>query len=306
MTKYLVENKQTISMIIDALSIPGFLILSLLVINNIYKKDYTYRSLRAITKAQKLSDYIEMGTEGRKKRFLLLNRLNVFERAISEAKRKFLLLDEERKEFIALYVIFKYFVPGLMIIFALTQGGTYIIRTAIVIPVMLIGPEIYIKNKQKEHEKLFENYSYKIFKFINNQRAAGVPTQKLITKLHQTVDNQKLKRRLISFAADYIANNDYSSSFNEYIMKYYSTNDARLLDNALRQGLNVGDRYSVSEDEEQLMFDKYISYIEYETEKRKLKLVFIAALFSLVLVVLVGFPLALQVKEALLSIFNYQ
>ncbi len=298
----LIEHKDMIFFSLDILTLLILGFIAYRIISRLYERDFTYKELYSIHNGLRFSDMMSMNEK--KKSKTLYDRFNLLQKITDKAKAKFLLLDEERMVYINTYLIMRYVVPVVILLLSFMQGIAFLGRAVIAIPIILILPEIYIYFKRKEHVKSFENYSYKIFKFINNQRSAGVPTQKIITKLHLVVKDKKLERRLISFAADYIANNDYSSAFKKHITKYYSTGDALAVDNALSIGLNVGDRYALSDESESLMFDKYLAYIDYETEKQKLKSVFVAALFALVLIGLVGFPLVLDMIKSVEIIFG--
>jgi len=300
--EFIANNAETIKYIVYALYLPIFLYISSAVIQKIYERDYTYRHIKDITRKLKFTDMLELGEKKRKKKFFI--EINFIRREEEKARAKFLLLDEERNSIIYLYLFMRYGLTSLVFFSGLAQGGEYFIKAVSIIPIVILLPEFYVKSKITEHEKAFENYSYKIFKFINNQRTAGVPTQKLISKLHLSVTDQKLKRRLISFAAEYIANNDFDVAFNTHIMKYYSTGDARILDSALRQGLNIGDIYTFTDNEEELMFEKYMSYVDHETEKKKIQTVIVAALYSITLIGIVAYPIILDVLESFSVIFS--
>jgi len=298
----MISNFDVIKWMVYILYLPVFLYISSKIVTRIYERDYTFRQVHSITKSLKFTEILELGN--RKKSEPFLRKMNFISKIEKEAREKFLLMDEERAEFIYVYLFTRYGLTSFVLLLGLFQNREMVIKALVVIPFILLTLEFYINTKIKQHEKTFENYSYKIFKFINNQRTAGTPTQKLISKLHLAVTNKKLKKRLISFAAEYIAYNDFDSAFNTHIMRYYSSGDARMLDSALRQGLNIGDLYTVSDNEEELMFEKYISYIDYETEKKKIQTVLVAAMYSVTLIGIVAYPLVLDVLDSFSVIFS--
>jgi len=302
MNKFLLSNYNLVRYVIDGLMLIIFLCISPKIVRKIYEKDFTYKSLLSISKGLKFSEIMDM--KGPKKKISIIERLHFLRRIESSAREKFLRLDEQRAIVINSYIFLKFGLLPVLLLFAIPQGSAIIVKTIIIYIILIFYLEFLISRNQKAHERVFENYSYRIFKFINNQREAGVPTQKLITKLHLSVRDEKLKKRLISFAAEYIAKNNYEEAFRNNIMRFYSSADARFLDSALRQGLNVGDKYSVTDEAEALMFEKYIAYIDYETEKRKVKMVFIAMLFAITLLGLIGYPLVLDMIKALSIIFS--
>ncbi|MBI9013848.1 MAG: hypothetical protein JEZ08_16560 [Clostridiales bacterium] len=299
---FLVENIHIVSFIYEAFVFSIFLYLSYSIVRSLHDRDFTYKNITTIHNGMRFADMV--GIKERKRKKPLYEQFNFIKAATDKAKVKFLLLDEERSIVINTYLLMKYVFPIVIFFIAMMQGIDVVGRAVIVLPIIWISPEIYIKVKQNQHVKSFENYSYKLFKFINNQRSAGVPTQKIITKLHLVVNDEKLKKRLISFAADYIANNNYDESFKKHIKKYYSTSDALAVDNALSQGLNVGDRYTISDESEELMFDKYLAYIDYETERKKFKSVLVASLFAFTLLGLVGYPLVMDMFKSIEIIFG--
>lgn len=299
---FLISHLTTIRWIVYALYLPIFLYLSYKAVKRIYERDYTYRQVQSITKSLKFSEILELGN--RKKREPLLSKINFINKLEIEARERFLLLDEEREQFIYLYLFARYGLTTIIFILGLFQYDEMFLKALIVITIIIVNQELYIRIKIKQHVKTFQNYSYKIFKFINNQRTAGTPTQKLIGKLYLAVSDEKLKKRLISFAAEYIAYNDFDLAFETHIMRYYSSSDARMLDSALRQGLNIGDLHVISDNEEELMFEKYISYIDYETEKKQVQTVLIAAMYSVTLIGLVAYPLLLDVLDSFSVIFS--
>lgn len=301
-TEFLITHLDDIRPVINILYLLIFVYISNYIVKKIREKDYTYRQIQGITKSLKFAEIIELGNK--KKREPFLRKIDIISKVEKKTREKFLRLDEEREYFIYLYLLMRYGLTTFIFIMSIFQGGEIIVKALIVIPFVILSSEFYISSKIKQHEKTFENYSYKIFKFINNQRTAGAPTQKLISKLHLAVNDEKLKRRLISFAAEYIAYNDFDVAFDSHIMKYYSTSDARMLDSALRQGLNIGDLYTISDNEEELMFEKYISFVDYETEKKKLQTVVVAAMYSITLISIVAYPLVLDVLNSFSVIFS--
>lgn len=272
-------------------------------VNRLYERDLTFKEIRAIHLGPTFDEILAMRDSKRKKGLKSLN-LKVVFNLYAKVKRKFLLLDEERDAFIISYMIGRYIFPVVILIGAIPMGFSGITRAVVGGGCFIMMLEAYLAIKQKDYQKHFENHSYRLFKFINNQRSAGVPTQNIITKLHMAVSEPKLERRLISFAAEYITKAKYDDAFQNNIMKYYSTNDARALDVALRQGLNIGDKFSISDEAEELMFEKYMAFIDHETEKKKMLNLVIAIFFAISLIGIVGFPLIMDMFNAVETIFS--
>lgn len=275
------------------------------IVNRLYERDITFKEIRAIHNGPTFEEILAIkAKKDNKSKSSKLMQLELVIKLLDQTRKKFLLMDEDREVVVVAYILAKYVFPVIITIIAIPLGLSGIARALIGSFLFISMIDTYMSFKQKDHQKHFENHSYRLFKFINNQRSAGVPTQSIITKLHMAVKEPKLEKRLISFAAEYIAKGKYDDAFQNNIIKYYSSTDARALDVALRQGLNVGDKYSISDEGEEVMFEKYMAFIDHETEKKKMLNIVIAVFFAVSLIGIVGFPLVMDMFNAVETIFS--
>lgn len=220
-----------------------------------------------------------------------------------KTRREFFLIDEHRASVVMMHLFFKYVLSAVFGFLAFRQSGLVGILLGVLIFKL---PDFYMANQKKQYSLMFKNHAYRLFTFMANQREAGIPTSQIIKKLHHTVhphgDGKKLRKRLISFEAEYIVSNDYDKALGELKM-YYHGQEIKLLDSVLRNGLHVGDAFVVTEDTENLMFEQYMSYIDYETDKKKTESLITGICFGVSLVILIAFPIILETIEAFRTIF---
>lgn len=256
------------------------------------KKDYTIKQL---VEVQKTSSKITLFQR------IPTSKFKIDFRLIDKEKQNLLEIEEHRKSILILHVMVKYLFSTLFLVLGIISKHYAMLFLGMF---LYTFPTLSIKSTRKKYEKMFQNHAYKVFKFMSNQREAGVATSNVIKKLHQSVDDKRLKTRLISFAAEYIATNDYEFAFSQHLSKYYRGPELRLLDNALRQGLNVGEAYVISDDAENLLFEKYLAFIDYETDKKKTQTIFVAGFFVLSIVLLLGYPIVLDTLSAFNTLFS--
>lgn len=303
MKAFVLNYHEQIGVVLKLFQILISLYFAYYITRKIIESDYTFRNIRTINNGLSVRDALEISHVNERRPFH--ERFNLLSNIYDRTAKKLLKVDEERIWVIYFFIFIKYFLPMLILIGLATSSQKDYIRYGIVTILMIVLPELVVQKSIRDHEKKFESYAYKLFKYINNQKSAGVTTHKIIVKLHKVVDDdEKLRNRMISFAAEYIATNDYNESIKKHLLKYYGNADALALDNALRQGLEIGDAFTDSEGYEKLMFQKYLNTIDYETEKQKLHSIFSALMFSMATVGLVGYILFVDISEGLITIFS--
>ncbi len=273
------------------------------IMRRIIERDYTFKTIRSIDNGVSVTEALALSAP--KQKIPFYERIKIVADIYEKTSNKLLLVDEERAPVIYTVIFLKYVFPIVLSVYTLIVTPESIGRLILVLIFLELLPEMMIKKSIKNHQKKFEAHAYKLFKYINNQKTAGTTTHKIITKLHKVIDeDEKLKNRLISFAAEYVTHNKYDEAFQNHILKFYHNADALALDSALRLGLEIGDAFTDSEGYEKLMFNKYMNTVDYETEKKKMHSVFSAFMFSIPTIALIGYVLYVDISEGLTTIFS--
>ncbi|MBN2851546.1 MAG: hypothetical protein JXQ23_02285 [Clostridia bacterium] len=162
---------------------------------------------------------------------------------------------------------------------------------------------ITVISKKKSLEKQFCKNSYKLYKYMLNQIEAGVLPKDALLSIHEIVGEKELFEVLRKACAAYqFTLNPKSAS--EYIKKYIRTQEASsfamFIENIAFEGGNIG----VTERLEQLMFNRYFSYLQRATDGMKTKSMITAIVFCAIIVIMIMVPMYMDVQDALKSIFS--
>jgi len=233
-----------------------------------------------------------------------LERFKLFNKIYFHTREQLFKIDETSTFVLWSILIIRYILPIIILLYSVLNGfRDFVVYVGLIVIIESLLVYYFYSNR-KTHIRIFESNIYQIYKYINNMKSAGVTTQKLILKLPTIVEDERLKKNLINFAAHYYAKNDYNAAFNEHITRYYGSEDADILDSTLRQGLEVGDVHTNSEEAEALMLDKAMALRDYETELIRKYYIGIGLLYTAIIVIFSGYPVIIQTIEGLKNIFS--
>lgn len=156
--------------------------------------------------------------------------------------------------------------------------------------------------KGKRVAKQLEKSVYRIYKYLDNQVSAGVKSTDSIKSVYEVVDDKELKDILIRFAARYELTLDIDESLKDFC-SYFNTLESETLAVAIKQGVDTGNNQNILMRQEEVMFNKYLNYIQMETENAKKKAALSMIAFMLIIIIMVAVPMFNDAKEALKQIF---
>ncbi len=174
---------------------------------------------------------------------------------------------------------------------------------AIAVFLLLFLNTFYIVFKKgKRVAKQLEKSVYRIYKYLDNQVSAGVKSTDSIKSVYEVVDDKELKDILIRFAARYELTLDIDESLKDFC-SYFNTLESETLAVAIKQGVDTGNNQNILMRQEEVMFNKYLNYIQMETENAKKKAALSMIAFMLIIIIMVAVPMFNDAKEALKQIF---
>lgn len=154
--------------------------------------------------------------------------------------------------------------------------------------------------KKRSHN--FNKNAYRLYMFLHNQLSAGIQPKDCVISLYKVVSEPILQERLKAFGSLYVQTLNFDMAFEE-ISGYYGGTDVDAFKIAIEQGLIIGENLESLKKQEALMFSKYMNYLQLETERQKFKTLVVVTLFCVIIIVMIGLPLAMELNQAVDSIF---
>lgn len=164
--------------------------------------------------------------------------------------------------------------------------------------------EYILKSKKKSIISKFKMSSYKIYKYLHNQISAGVQVTEAIKTVYEVTDNKDLRLILIKLAGAYGRTLDIDFALDQF-QSYFKIPEAQTLAVALKQGIDTGDNQEILQNQEDVMFDKYVDYIQAETEACRSRGVIAAIFFTAIIVTMICVPMYNDMIAGLRTIFFY-
>lgn len=144
--------------------------------------------------------------------------------------------------------------------------------------------------------------SYKLYKFLHNQISAGVQISDAIKSLYEVSEEKKLRLILIKLAGAYGRTLDIDYALEEF-MTYFDIPEAQTLAVALKQGIDTGDNQGILQRQEEVMFNKYIDYIQAETDVCRTRSTMAVIFFVVIIVIMVCVPMYNDMITGITKIF---
>ena len=198
------------------------------------------------------------------------------------------------------YIVFQFAVP--IVAFVITAINRDISLAIAVFFMLAVNMFYLVYKKGKRIAKQLERSVYRIYKYLHNQVSAGVKVTDAIKSVYEVVDDKELKEILIRFAARYELSLDIYESLKDFC-SYFNTLESETLAVAIKQGVDTGDNQSILMRQEEVMFSKYLNYIQMETENAKKKAAWSMVFFMLIIIIMVAVPMVNDMQDALKLIF---
>lgn len=198
------------------------------------------------------------------------------------------------------YIIFQLAVP--LIFSIITAFYRDISLTIAVFFILSLNVYYLVYKKGERVAKQLEQSIYRIYKYLHNQVLAGVKVTDAIKSVYEVVDDKELKYILIRFAARYDLTLDIDESLKDFC-SYFNTLESETLAVAIKQGVDTGDNQNILMRQEEVMFSKYLNYIQMETENAKTKAGWAMVFYMLIIIIMIAVPMLKDMQESLKLIF---
>ncbi len=162
--------------------------------------------------------------------------------------------------------------------------------------------KVIVVTYKNKNEMVFNKNAYRIYKFLHNQIVAGVHVNVAVVSLYKVVSDKFLKERLQAFGSMYASTLNFDIAFKE-LSDYYTNSDVDTFRIAMLQGIDMGDNINTLKKQEQIMFSKYMGYLQLETERQKLKTFIVVSIYCAIIIVMIGLPLLIEIQRAMGMIF---
>lgn len=196
----------------------------------------------------------------------------------------------------------RYVLPGF--VFVLTWMLNYpSIYRAIASSLLIFAVTEYLNRSKKKRRKLiFQKNAYKIYKYLHNQISSGIKVTEAVKTMYAVIEDKELREHLLRLAAGYELTLDIETCLEEFTGKFDS-DDASALCSAIKLGIDTGDNSELLARQEEIMFRKYFNFIQAETEACRGKSAAAAALFAVIIVIMIAMPMIKSVTESMNIIF---
>ncbi len=204
------------------------------------------------------------------------------------------------KEDIFTYSVMIVVIPLGCLYVGFSQG---IIRGFLLLIILYFLILIIILTKKKALEKQFSKNSYKLYKYMVNQTDAGVLPRDALINLYDVVSDDELRKVLITACGAYQLSLNpamAASVIKKYIRSQEASNFAMFIETIVFESR---DR-SMTKRLEKMMFNRYFSYLQRETDSIKTKSMLITMILCAIIVIMVLVPMYMDVQDALQSIFS--
>lgn len=162
--------------------------------------------------------------------------------------------------------------------------------------------EIIMRSKRKAIIREFQMSSYKIYKYLHNQISAGVQVSDAIKSVYEVTNDKKLRLILIKLAGAYGRTLDIEFALEEF-RTYFNLPEAQTLAVALKQGIDTGDNQGILQKQEEVMFGKYVDFMQAETDACKSRSIMAAVYFVAIIVIMICVPMYKDMVTAISKIF---
>lgn len=161
----------------------------------------------------------------------------------------------------------------------------------------------WFSQRISRRKRAFATALYKIYRFLNLQLAAGIRVNDALKGLPDAVQDCVVRPVLIRFAARYELTLDFDQAFKE-IRDCFGGSDCELMATQIRQCLQTGDAGKALHRMEELMFARYFSMMQADSQKIRFHLLLAALLGIIPAAALFMFPLLYQAVTAMQSVFG--
>lgn len=278
-------------MIIMLIALNGVIVFSIkdkitFILNQDYGKGYSGRGSRKYESFKEISE----------KR---MKKTSFFEKEKGKVIRAG--FDEDKG--VVVYIFIKYFLSVLLGIIGAITNYPDISKGLLMFFIVFIVSELVVRSEIKRNNRSFQKNAYKIYKFLNNQVSSGIRISEALKNLYMIIDDYNMKKVLIRFSAIYIQTTNIDLALKEFD-KYYSTQESESLCICIKQGITSGDSSNLLMRQEEMMFSKYVNYIQLETELQRHKGLICVTLLCVIVILMIGIPLMLDMNRALTKIFS--
>lgn len=205
---------------------------------------------------------------------------------------------------VPVYLILKYICPVVFFFALLLACRKGLVSSAIYSAAIYIIVEMVVLSASRKLNMKFQRNAYRIYKYLSNQISSGVKPYDAIKTVYQIIDDLDIRRILLQLAANYELTSDINYALEDFRTNFDSP-EADTLCVALKQGIATGDNQGLLEKQERVMFSKYFNYIQAETDRCRWQSFFAAAMFTLIIVIMILIPLLNQMTEGMNKIFIY-
>lgn len=223
----------------------------------------------------------------------------------AKAKEKVKKAGYKNKHAALVYLAFKYIVP--LLILLITMSTNYkknIFGPIISAAVCYATTELIVYQNKVEINKKFQRHVYKIYKYLHNQISSGVTITEAIKTVYQIMEDEGIKMSLIRMAATYELTTDIDLAIQE-ISNEYDNLEAETLAIAIRQGVATGGEGNLLEQQEELMFNKYMNYIQAETDRCTYIGIAAALSFAFIIVLMATMPMIMEALSGIEEMFSF-
>ncbi len=201
-----------------------------------------------------------------------------------------------------LYLFVRLLLSPLIFIITFVLNYPDLIRPLAVVVLINTVMESVISSGRKKINLHFRKYIYKIYKYLHNQISSGVKPTDAVRSLYEVTDDKELSAILVRLAARYELTLDIDTALEEF-RSNFDAHEAETLCIALKQGIETGDNKELLAKQEDVMFKKYFSYIQAETDSCKNRSVAACTVFVAIVAVMIIVPMLMEVNQAIGNIF---
>jgi Flp pilus assembly protein TadB len=199
------------------------------------------------------------------------------------------------------HFLWSVFMPAVCLVGLLSNYRNWKVYGMILLSGVLVKRMLIVLFK-KRRKLEFNKNAYRLYKFLHNQISAGVQPKESMASLYRIVKEPFLRERLQALGSMYSQTLDFEMSFNE-ISTYYEGADVNSFKIAIAQGISLGNNLTTLKKQEELMFSKYMNYLQLETNRQKAKTFFVVSIYCMIIILMIGLPLMMELAEALDMIF---
>lgn len=203
-----------------------------------------------------------------------------------------------------LYLFVRFLLSPLVLVIAFMLNYPDLLRPLAVVVLINTVMESLISSNKRKINLRFQKYIYKLYKYLHNQISSGVKPTDAVRFLYEVTDDKELGAILVRLAARYELTLDIDAALEEF-RSNFDAHEAETLCIALKQGIDTGDNKELLAKQEDVMFKKYFSYVQAETDSCRSRSVAACAVFVAIVAVMIIVPMLMEVSQAIGNIFIY-